>query len=231
MSTVRWPSAPVLAHPADGGGERLGQDAARLNISAGVLVDLVDGGALVAAVEEAQEVAAVLAVEGQQRGALGERLGDEAQPLVGGQAAGGQPRVRRHHVRGDERVLEVEGGEVAVGRRAPGSRSRSCAGRAGAAAGRRSRTRAVLDDRRQVDLGDVAVPVDRRGGRSRTSAWSSGVERVPAARAAGRRRRPPRTRRRRRRARRSRGPARPPPACSSTAALTARPACPAAGRC
>ena len=100
MSTVRCPSASVLAHAADGGGERLGEDQLAEQLG-GVLVDLVDRGAFVAAVEEAQEVAAVLAVERQQRRSFGQRLEHEAQALVAAAAAGWRatrrtpPRWRR----------------------------------------------------------------------------------------------------------------------------------------
>ena len=47
----------------------------------GVLVDLVDRGVLVAAVEVAQEVGAVAAVELQQAGRLGQRAQHVAGPL------------------------------------------------------------------------------------------------------------------------------------------------------
>ena len=67
----------------------------------------------------------------------------------------------------------------------------------------------VLDDRRQVDVADVVVPVDHPGVEAERGPGPRGSAR-PTAPAAGRRRRWPRTRRRRRRARRSRGPARPP---------------------
>ena len=104
----------MLAHPADAGGERLGQQQVAEHLG-GVGVELVDRGLVVAAVEVAQEVAAVAPVERQQRRRLDQRLEHVAQPVVAGQAPGGQPRVRGHDVAGDERVLQVEGGEVALG--------------------------------------------------------------------------------------------------------------------
>ena len=59
---------PVLPHAPDGGGERLGQQQVVGQLDA-VLGELGDGGVLVAAVEVAQEVAAVLAVHGEEPGA------------------------------------------------------------------------------------------------------------------------------------------------------------------
>ena len=73
MSTVRWPSARCSRTRRMAAGNDLVRMSSAEHLG-GVLVDLVDGGAVVAAVEEAQEVAAVLAVERQQRRALGEGL-------------------------------------------------------------------------------------------------------------------------------------------------------------
>ena len=66
ISTVRWPSRRCSRTRR----MAAGKDLARMQLAehlGRVLVDLVDGGVVVAAVEEAQEVAAVLAVERQQR--------------------------------------------------------------------------------------------------------------------------------------------------------------------
>ena len=62
MSTVRWPRRAVLADPADGGRERLREDEVAEHLG-GVRLELRGVGALVAAVEVAQEVAAVAPVE------------------------------------------------------------------------------------------------------------------------------------------------------------------------
>ena len=144
------PERPVLAHPADGGRERLREDEVAEHLD-GVRFELVDGGALVAAVEVAEEVAAVAAVGGEQRGRLAQGLEHEAHAVLRGQPAGGEPRVRRHHVRRDERVLEVEGGEVAGGVEHLAAEP-VLALLAGAPA-RGGAHPGVLDDRRQVDSG------------------------------------------------------------------------------
>ena len=223
MSTVRWPSARcsrTRRMPA-------GNDLVRMQVAEHLGRRPRRAGRparLVAPVEVAEEVAAVAPVEGEQRRGLGQRPQREAEPVVAGEAPGGQPRVRGHDVRGDEGVLEVEGGEVAVGRQhlargAGRPRSRPSGRR------RSVRTRACCDHRRQVDVVDVGGPVDDPGVEAERRLVGV-VERARSGRAGGRRRRSPRTRRRRRRARRSRGPARPPPA-SPRAGPTTRPACPA----
>ncbi len=151
---------PVLAHPADAGGERLGQQQVAEHLG-GVGVELVDRRPVVAPVEVAEEVAAVAPVERQQRRGLGQRLGDVAEAVVPGQASGGEPRVRRHDVRGDEGVLEVEGGEVPLGgehlaTQAIGAVLDGAPARRGAHPG-------VVDDRRQVHVVHVGGPVDDPG--------------------------------------------------------------------
>ena len=166
----------------------------------GVLGELRDRRALVAAVEVAQEVAAVLAVHRRAgRGASASVLSDEADAVVPGQAPGGQPRVRGHDVRRDERVLEVEGGDVAGGvEHLPAQPVLAVLAGPTAPA---SSAPGVLDDRRQVDPRGVVVPVDDPG----VEREGGLVVRRAATRtapAACRRRRPPRTRRTRRRARR-----------------------------
>ena len=79
---------------------------------------------LVAPVEVAEEVAAVLAVEREQRRRLGQRAQHVAHPLGDVQPAGGEPRVALDDVAGDQRVLEVERGHVAGRVEAPARRSR-----------------------------------------------------------------------------------------------------------
>ena len=104
----------VLAHAADRGRKRLGDDEVAEHLDR-VDVELLDRRVLVAAVEVAEEVATVATVHGEQPRRFRQRASDEAQPVVGAQVARRQPRVRRDDVRRDERVLEIERGEVAVG--------------------------------------------------------------------------------------------------------------------
>ena len=116
MSTVRWPSAAMLAHAADRGRERLGEDEVAEHLGR-VGVDLVDRGVLEAAVEVAQEVAAVAAVERQQGGRFEQRACSD-EPRRGRRCCRRrrrEPRVGGHDVRRDERVLEVERRELAGG--------------------------------------------------------------------------------------------------------------------
>ena len=180
---------------------------------------------LVAPVEGAQEVAPVAAVEGQQRRRLGQQVGDEGGPLGRRQVARGQPGVGVDHVRGDEGVLQVEGGEVPVGGEdvLPGPVGPVGLDRLA----RRGAHPGVLDDRREVDLAHVGGPVDGAPGRGRR--WP-GRRRPcgPTGPAAGRPGRGRRSRCRRRRARRSRGPGRPAGAAPRGRPST-RPACPGSG--
>ena len=104
----------VFADAADPGGERLGDQQVAQHLP-GVAGDLVDRGVLEAAVEVAQEVTSVLSVEGQQGRGLAQGLEREPQPVGGVEVPGRQPRVARHHVAGDERVLQVEHGQLTVG--------------------------------------------------------------------------------------------------------------------
>ena len=155
MSTVRCPRALWRRTAAHAGGEGLGQTAdggtAPWRRGAGVV-----GRALVAAVEAAQEVAPVAAIEGEQGGRLAEDAGRDRGAIGHGQVAGGEPGVGLDHVRCHQSVLEVEGGQVAVGRQDGGS------GPVGAV---RHRTGAgvvahpgVLDHRGQVHVVDVGGP-------------------------------------------------------------------------
>src|SRR5437763_15378676 len=81
-----------------------------------VSANAVDRGPLVAAVEVAKEVAPVAPVEGEERGRLPEGAGREPGPLGAVHGRRGEPGERLHHVGGDERVLEVEGGHMPAGR-------------------------------------------------------------------------------------------------------------------
>ena len=150
----------MLAHPADAGRERLGQQQVAEHLG-GVGLELVDRRLVEAAVEVAQEVAAVAPVERQQRRGLDQRLHHVAQPVVAGQAPGGQPRVRGHDVAGDERVLQVEDGEVALGGEhlAP----QPVGPVLDRAPARRRAHPGVLHDRGQVNVVHVGGPVDHPG--------------------------------------------------------------------
>ena len=151
------PERAVLAHPSHPGRERLGDDQLGEQL-AGVLLDLFDRRVLVATVEVAQEVGAVGAVELEQAGRLDHRAQRVADPLGRVEPARRQPRVALDDVRGDQRVLEVEGHDLA-----PGVEHLLAHAGHAIGAGRRSWRGlhpGVLDDRRQVDLGDVGRPVD-----------------------------------------------------------------------
>ena len=105
---------PVPAHPGDAGGKGLGQQQAVEELPP-VVPQPVDRGTLVAAVEGAEEVAAVPTVECQERRGLCHEVGHERRPFRRGQMTGGQPGVGVDHVGRDEGVLEVEGGQMPVG--------------------------------------------------------------------------------------------------------------------
>ena len=147
----------MLAHPPDRGRERLGEDQIAEHLG-GVVVDLVDGSAFVAAVEEAQEVTAVETVELEQRGSLEHLLGDEPHAIVATQSAGRQPRIRRDDVRCDERVLEIERGEVTIG--GEDLRAQPIAARLRLPSAGRRLDACLGHDAGQVDVVDVGVPVD-----------------------------------------------------------------------
>ena len=148
-------------------------------------------------------------------GRLGHRAQRVAHPLGRVEPAGGQPRVALDDVAGDQRVLEVERGDVAL-------RVEHLLAQPAGAVGAVvlpgvGLDPGVLDDRRQVDLRDVGRPVD---------APRVEVERRPVGRRRGRPRSPsgcrpgrsPRTRCRGRTARRTRAPARPRSAWSRACA-------------
>ncbi len=91
-------------------------------------------------------------------GRLDHRAQRVADPLGRVEPAGRQPRVALDHVGGDQRVLEVEGDDLT-----PGVEDLLAHPRHAIGADRWSRRGldpGVLDDRRQVDLGDVGRPVD-----------------------------------------------------------------------
>ena len=103
----------VLPDPADPGGEALREDDVAEQLSS-LLGDLVDRSVLVATIEVAEEVGAVAAVELEQAWCLGRRAQHIAQALVVVESAGRQERVALDDVGGDQRVLQVERGEVAI---------------------------------------------------------------------------------------------------------------------
>ena len=122
---------------------------------------LGDGGALEAPVERAQEVAPVAAVQCQQGRGLAQKVGDELGPPPQGKVAAGQPGVGVDHVRGHQGVLEVEHGQMPVGRQdGPAGPLRALlddrAARGGADPG-------VLHHRGEVHVVHVVVPVDNAG--------------------------------------------------------------------
>ena len=170
-----------------------------LNMSTASSSQLLDRRALVAPVEQAQEVAAVPAVGRQQRRRLGERAERRTGPGRRWAATGGEPRVRRHHVLAMSVFSRSKAAKCRSGE-STWRRSRIAATRRSALPGRRLHP-GVGDHRGQVDLADVAVPVDDPGvepeglsARPRPCG--------PRATAGCRPRRRPRTRRTRRRARR-----------------------------
>ena len=211
---------PVPADPGDAGRERLGQQQAVEELPP-VVPQPVDGRPFVATVEGPQEVAPVPPVEQEQRRGLAHEVGHERHPLGRRQVPRRQPGVGVDHVGGDERVLEVEGGQMAVGG------EDGLAGPVGAVGlGRPARRRAdpgVLDDRGEVDVADVGGPSRRRPDRGRTP---DGRPRPsgPTGPGGGPPGSGPRSRCRRRTARRSRGPGRP-----AGAAPRGRPSRPPAG--
>ena len=153
---------PVLADPADPPRERLGEDEVAEHLRA-VGVDAVHRGALEAPVEVAQEVAAVPAIQRQKTGRLAEGAGHETDPVQVVELPGGEPRVAGHHVRSDQRVLQVEHGQLPLGGEhlaaEPGGAG---IGAAGAGAGGHLEA-GLLHHRRQVHLLHVVGPVDDGG--------------------------------------------------------------------
>src|SRR5205085_3103433 len=104
---------------------------------------------VVVAVEGAQEVAPVPAVEGEHARYPAQGPQREPQTVAVAEPAGRQPGIRLDHIGRDERVLQVEGGEVAIGRE-DGSTSALGPGGSAPASWRRANT-GLGDDRRQVD--------------------------------------------------------------------------------
>ena len=109
------PERAVLAHPPDRGGERLGQDELGEHLD-GVHVELLDRCAFVAAVEVAQEVTAVAPIEREQA------VGASASSLAVRRTLS-SPSSRRDASHAydvttfgrDQRVLQVERRDVALG--------------------------------------------------------------------------------------------------------------------
>ena len=219
----------MLAHPADGGRERLREDEVAEHLD-GVRLELVDVGARRSGGRSGG---------GSRCGRAGRAASSAGASAASGARSGAGPRG------GSRRVASHEYDATTFDAMSVFSRSKAAKWRAGSSTWRRSRSSrfspvrppgvgahaGVLDDRRQVDLGGVVVPVDDPGVEAERG-LVLGVEARPSARAGGRRRRSPRTRRRRRRARRRRGPARPPrasprgwpptrPACRGAAATAA----------
>ena len=126
-----------------------------------VLAQSIDGRILEAPVERAQEVAAVASVERQERGRLPHEIRHEARPARRRQVAAGEPGVGVDDVGGHQRVLEVEHGEMPVGREdGPPLPVRPLVHHRAAGLGADA---SVLEHRRKVDLVHVVVPID--GGR------------------------------------------------------------------
>ena len=182
--------------------------------------DLLDRCVLVAAVEVAQEVAAVDAVELQQPGRLGQRAQDVADALVAIEAARGQPRVA-----GRPRCWRSACSPGRRRRRCGPARAPACAAGPCGRCVRLRRGRldpGVLHDRRQVDRADVRRPVD--GPRIEGEGLPvGGVELAPTSPSTCRPGRSPRTRCTARTARRTRAPARP--RCAWSPARPTKSAC------
>ncbi len=111
---VRWPSARCWRTRRMPSGNDFVMITWANNSRASAL-DLLDRGVLVAAVEVAQEVGAIGPVELEQARCLGDRAQEVAHPLGRVEAAGREPRVALDDVRGDQRVLEVEGDDLTLG--------------------------------------------------------------------------------------------------------------------
>ena len=124
----------------------------------GVLAQQFLGRSFVTAVEAAQEVPAVAAVEREQTRGFAKDPCRHPGPIAERQMTRRQPCIRLDDVRGHERVLEIERGEMTVRRK---DRTRCTLGTSFHLRTRRGRADAcVLDDRREVDLVHVPFPVD-----------------------------------------------------------------------
>ena len=115
MRTVRWPSALCRLTRAMPAGKDLRQKQVVEQLR-GVLAEQLLGRALVAAVEAAQEVPAVAAVEREQTRRLAEDPRGHPGPVGEWQVTRREPCVGLDDVRGHESVLEVECGEMAIRR-------------------------------------------------------------------------------------------------------------------
>jgi hypothetical protein len=114
MMSSKRTSRGATTKASDARGERAGQQLFEELPTVGR--QLVHGSVFITPIERAQEVTAVPAVQGQERGRFAHEIGHEANPPRGGEVPAGQPGVAVHHVGGDQGVLEVEDGQVAVGR-------------------------------------------------------------------------------------------------------------------
>ena len=103
----------VGANPTDAGGERLGHEQVAHHLQR-VSFEAFDRGVFEAAVEVAQEVTAVGAIEIPERGRLTQRLGDETHAIGGVEMPGRKPRITGDDIARDQGVLEVEDGEMTV---------------------------------------------------------------------------------------------------------------------
>ena len=133
-------------------------------------------GPFISPVEMAEKVAAVAPVEGEEAGRLAQHAQREAGPLASRQTARCQPRVRLDDVGRDQRVLEVEGGQLAIvredGPQLPIAAALPLATRRAGAHTRLSH------HRREVHVVHVARPVDHAGVEAELAAVF-GIERRP----------------------------------------------------
>ena len=139
ISRVRWPRARVFANPPDPGRERLGGQQVAGHLPR-FPTELGQVGVFVAAVEPPEKIAPVDHVERQHPRCFEQRAHGEAGPFGQAHAPGRQPGVRVDDVGGDQRVLQVEHGQLAIGGEhrpagalLPGQRSRAGRWRRGVA--------------------------------------------------------------------------------------------------
>src|SRR5205823_15083814 len=112
----------------------------------------------VATVEGAQKIAPILAIQYEESGRLLQEPADESPSFSGVEMPRRQPRVRVDDVRRDQGVLEIEERQLAVGGQNGGATARFAC-RPGLALGAGAHA-GVLDDRRQVDVVQIGLPID-----------------------------------------------------------------------
>ena len=100
----------VLADAAHAVGERVGQDGL-VECFVREPVDLVDRCAVVAAVELAQELAAVAPLGGEQPGHAAREIDHAPGPFIARRSGEPDPQIRVDHVGAEHRALEIEHGE------------------------------------------------------------------------------------------------------------------------